>query len=64
MKEFIHYLVMAIILLGGVALLVLAIIWFIRGANLMGLGMLVMSLVAFSNYYLHGRSMKKYGDRR
>ena len=64
MKEFLHYLTMVIILLGGIALLILGIIWFTRGANLMGIGMLIMGGVALSNFYLHMRSMKKHENRK
>jgi len=50
---------MAIILLGAIVLIILGLMWFSRANNLMGIGMLVMGVIALSNYYLHVQSMKK-----
>ncbi|PCI21309.1 hypothetical protein COB64_00295 [Candidatus Wolfebacteria bacterium] len=64
MSKFLHYFAMMIILLGGIALLVLSVIWFIQGILLMGIGMLIMGLVALSNYFLHVQSMKMKDENR
>jgi len=57
--ELLHQIAMAVILLGGVALFLLALWWFSKGNIPMGSGMLIMALVAGSNFYLHRMMMKK-----
>jgi len=59
MREILHQIAMAIIVIGGVALFFLALWWFSKGNIPMGSGMLIMALIAGSNYYLHRRMMKK-----
>lgn len=56
MNKFLHQLSMWLILTGGLALLYIAYIWFQRDNLIMSIGMLIMGVVAFSNFYLH-RSM-------
>jgi len=56
--EVFHKPAMGIIFLGSLTLLYFAFVWFSRGNQIMGLGMLIMGLVAGSNFYLHLRMMK------
>ena len=59
MDSFFHQVAMWLIFLGGLALLYFAFVWFGKDNNLMGSGMLIMGVVALSNFYLHRRMMKK-----
>jgi len=61
MNKFLHQIAMWLIFLGSLALLYLAFIWFGRGNNIMGVGMLTMGVIALSNFYLHRRMMRKNG---
>ena len=58
MKEIFHQIAMWLIFLGGLALLYLAFAWFQRGNAFMGIGMLIMGIIAESNFYLHRRMMR------
>jgi len=58
MNKYFHQIAMWLIFIGGLTLFYFAIIWFQKGNTIMGLGMFVMSVVAFSNFYLHRRMMK------
>jgi len=58
-KEALHKIAMAVILIGGAALFLMALWWFNKGNIPMASGMLIMALIAGSNYYLHRRMMKK-----
>jgi len=59
MHKYFHQIAMWLIFLGGLVLLYLAIVWFGRGNDVMGLGMLIMAIIAESNYFLHRQMMKK-----
>jgi len=59
MHKFFHQIAMWFIFLGSVALFYLAFVWFGRGNIIMGAGMLIMGIIALSNFYLHRRMMKK-----
>jgi len=54
-----HKIAMAVILIGGAALFLLGVWWISKGNIPMGSGMLIMALIAGSNYYLHRMMMKK-----
>jgi len=58
-QEILHKIAMAVILIGGTVLFLLALWWFSKGNIPMGSGMLIMALIAGSNYYLHRRMMKE-----
>ena len=53
---------MGLIFAGGLIAFYIAFMWFAQGNIIMGIGMFSMALVALSNFYLHGISMKK-GDK-
>lgn len=59
MSKLFHQIAMWLIFIGGFVLLYLAIVWFVRGNNHMGFGMLIMAIIAESNYFLHRQIMKK-----
>ena len=59
MKDTLHVIAMNVIFVGGIAMFVLAGMWWIAGNVQMALGMGVMGLIAESNYYLHRQMMKK-----
>jgi len=56
-NEFLHQVAMGTIITGSLVLLYSSYIWFTRNNILMGIGMLVMGLIAISNFYLHRRMM-------
>jgi len=56
-NEFLHQVAMGTIVVGSLVLLYSSYIWFTRNNILMGIGMLVMGLIAISNFYLHRRMM-------
>jgi len=59
MQEFFHQLAMWLIFLGALALIYLAFVWFDRGNTIMGFGMLIMGIIASSNFYLHRKMMQR-----
>jgi len=59
MNKYFHQIAMWLIFLGSFVLLYLAIVWFKRDNNIMGFGMLVMGIIALSNFYLHRLMMRK-----
>ena len=62
MHELFHQIAMWLIFLGSLALFYFAFVWFGRGNTIMGLGMLIMGIIALSNFYLHRRMMLR--DKR
>lgn len=54
-----HYISMGIIVIGSLVLFYLAFSWYTKENLLMSLGMLIMGLIALSNFYLHWIKMKK-----
>jgi len=56
---YLHNIAMLIIVFGAIILLYLSFLWYEQGNLIMGGGMLVMGLIALSNFYLHRRMMKK-----
>lgn len=63
MYKYFHQVAMWVILLGGLILLYLAWGWIKQGNIVMFLGMFLMSVLAFSNLYLHGEAMKRENDK-
>jgi len=63
MNKLLHQIAMWLIFLGALVLFYLAYMWFTRGNPTMGVGMLVMGIIATSNFYLHRRMMKKDNER-
>ena len=63
MDKYFHQTAMWIILVGGLILLYLAWGWVKQGNVVMFLGMFLMSVIAFANFYLHRETMKKENDR-
>jgi len=59
MDKYFHQITMGLIVVGALVLLYLSAVWFTRDNIIMGVGMLVMSIIAFSNFYLHLRMMKR-----
>jgi len=57
--RFFHYVLMNVVLIGGIVLFVIAFMWFARGNVLMGVSMFIMGAIAESNYLLHLQWMKK-----
>ncbi len=57
MDKYLHQVAMWSILIGALILLYIAYLWFTEGNTLMSLGMFIMGVVAFSNFYLHRRMM-------
>jgi len=58
MSKYFHQIAMWSIFIGGLVLLFFAFLWFSRSNSIMGFGMLVMAIVALSNFYLHRLMMK------
>jgi len=58
MDKYFHQIAMWSIFIGSIILLYLAFFWFQKGNSIMGIGMLIMGIVALSNFYLHRRMMK------
>ncbi|GMQ95095.1 MAG: hypothetical protein BMS9Abin13_205 [Patescibacteria group bacterium] len=59
MHKYFHQIAMWSIFIGGLVLFYFALAWFQKGNLVMGAGMLIMSIVAMSNFYLHRKTMKK-----
>lgn len=59
MRGLFHQIAMSLIFMGGLVLFYFSAIWFQKGNFIMGAGMLVMGVVAMSNFYLHRDMMKK-----
>ena len=58
-KNLLHYAAMLIIVIGGFFLLYLSFLWYSQDNIIMGMGMMIMGLIALSNFYLHLTKMKK-----
>ena len=58
-KELLHYVAMLVIVIGGFLLLYLSFLWYSQNNIIMGVGMMIMGLVALSNFYLHLVKMKR-----
>jgi hypothetical protein len=58
-KHLFHYIAMFIILSGGFSLLYFSFFWYSKNNLSMSFGMLIMGLIALSNFYLHWIKMKK-----
>jgi len=56
---YLHKIAMLIIVVGAIILFYLSFVWYQRSNFIMSVGMFVMGLIAVSNFYLHGRMMKK-----
>jgi len=58
MNKYFHHIAMWVIFLGGLAFLLFAFMWFVKGNLLMSFSMLIMGIMAESNFYLHRLMMK------
>ena len=57
--KYLHNIAMLVMVLGAIVLFYLSFLWYQQGNQIMSIGMLVMGLIASSNFYLHLRMMKK-----
>ena len=58
-NKYLHYTSMVVILGGSLILFYLTFLWYVKENIIMGTGMLIMGLIALSNFYLHWRNMRK-----
>ncbi len=63
-NEYLHQIAMWIIVLGALILFYFAIVWYMQDNIIMSLGMIIMGLIALSNFYLHKRMMKKKSGKK
>ncbi len=63
MQKHFHKLAMGSIFAGGLVALSISFMWFRQGNPVMGIGMFFMGIVAFANFYLHGRAMRKSNEK-
>ena len=56
-KDVLHIIAMWVILIGSLALFYIAFKWYSEKNFFMGSGMMIMGLIALSNFYLHWKRM-------